>query len=504
MAIRQTVRGAPVVWGLTPYTLLGPITLPGGDPKDFPPYIDADRLEAYADYEALVENRPYEVFDDLKLKGDQRSKIVIALALPELVCNVWADSVWTDPPELEFAASGLNDRWEMFVRENDLQQAGWESVFSAAMRGTSIWKLHRDVNDPIEQVRLDEVPASLFFPRLKAGSDREFESVILAWEEDRGGYGGKSDLWHVRELHVLDDEGKYRIRYQQRRPKETTWLTQKPDETTDLDFVPFIDLHGARWSGRYWGMSELARITSVVDEIDNRLSDIAEVLEYHGKPILQVPKSLMRNQTLEIGADRAFGIGDKELADVARYITWDGKVDDQIAALDKLLELALLTCEVPPGYFGMGVEGSAVSGTALKLRLQNYLKKAARWQRRETKRLRQLGEFVMRIDGQNAKAARDSQAQHGSPLPADDEQEARIENLLTGNAVLSSRKTSIQKLRRVEDVDEELKRIEADMKSAAPTPAIAAPGLSAAGVEVQPGEEPPPQTATAPPEPPVA
>jgi hypothetical protein len=504
MALRQTVAGAPLVWGLTPYTLLKPLDLSAliGAP-DWAPYIDAERLAQYEAYEALVENRPWEVFDDLKLKGDQQSKIVIAMALPELVCNVWADSVWTDSPSLEFKADRANARWETFARENDIETAGWESVFGAAMRGTSVWKLHVDENDPIEQIRLDEIVPSIFFPRLKPGSDRTFVDVVLAWEEDRSAPDEKPEWWQVREIHIVPSEsGRYTIVAQERRrPNRVNdasgWSTTSRTETR-IDFLPFLDLHGARWAGRYWGMSELARITSLVDEIDNRLSDIAEVLEYHGKPILQVPKSLMRNQTLELGADRAFGISDATLADVAKYITYDGKITEQLASLDKLLEVAFLTVETPRTYFGLGVEGAAVSGTSLRLQLQNYLKKAKRWQRREANRLRALGEFVMRIDGMSQEQARDSKVNDGSPLPADDEQEARIENLLTGNAVLSSRKTSIQKLRRVEDVDEEIAAIEAE-QSAASQGAPAAPGITETTgipVEGQVGEEPAPQEAT--------
>lgn len=504
MALKQTVRGAPLVWGLTPYTILPPQDLAGlVGGTDWPPYIDADRLATYAEYEALVENRPWEVFDDLKLKDDARSKIVIAMALPELVCNVWADSVWTDAPGLEFGASAANDRWETFAAENDIEQAGWESVFGASMFGTSVWKLHVDESEPVEQIKLDEISPAIYFPNLRPGSDRIVDSVVLAWEENRSPQDQRPDLWQVREVHALNPQGFYTIVYQERRrPTRPTgdgdpWRDSKPTQVTKLDFLPFLDLHGARWTGRYWGMSELARITSICDEIDNRLSDIAEVLEYHGKPILQVPKALMRNQTLDVGADRAIGISDEKLADIARYITYDGKITEQLASLDKLLEVAFLTVETPRTYFGLGVEGAAVSGTSLRLQLQNYLKKAKRWQRREAKRLRQLGEFVMRIDGMNQKTARDSQVQDGSPLPADDEQEARIENLLTGNAVLSSRKTAIKRLRRVEDVDEEIQQIESE-QSAASQGAPTAPGLAAAGIEVsgQVGEEPPPQEAT--------
>ena len=503
-SIRSTVPGAPLVVGLTPFTLKGPIGSPEAivSALDYPPLIDADRMSAYADYEALVENRPWAVFDDLNLKPGQESKIVLALALPELLCNVWADAVWSDPPTLEMGTDALTARWQAFAVENDMVTKGWESVFSAGMRGTSVLKLRVDENDPFEQTRLDEVSAGVFFPKLKRGSDRVWDYIVLAWEEDRT-EASKPDLWQVRELHIIE-RGRYVIRHQERKRGSTPWHESMPDEVTELDFLPFVDLHGARWSGRYWGMSELQRVTTLVDELDNRLSDIAEVLEYHGKPVLQVPASLMPGGVLEKGADRTIGIRDPALADVTRYITYDGMIASQITTLDRILDLALLTCEVPSTYFGIGVEGAAPSGVAMKLRLQNFLKKAARWQKRESLRLRTLAEFVARIDGANATDARSGVVTHGSPLPADDEQEARIESLLTGGVPLSSRKTSITKLRRVADVDDELKSIDDDAEavSVGAPPLPVATGLTEAGI---PLETPAPQEGTlTPPAPPVA
>lgn len=504
-SIRNSVVGAPMVVGLTPFTLLGPVGSPEGiaSALDYPPTIDADRMNAYADFEALVENRPWAVFDDLNLKGDQETKIVLALALPELLCNVWADAVWNDPPALKMANDKADGRWQQFARENDLDARGWESVFSAAMRGTSVLKLRVDEDDPFEQVRLEEVSAGVFFPKLKRGSDRAWDYIVLAWEEDRSDTGRKPELWQVRELHLIEG-GRYVVRHQARKRGSTAWLQAAPDERTELDFLPFVDLHGARWSGRYWGMSELQRATTLFDELDNRLSDIAEVLEYHGKPVLQVPASLMPGGVLEKGADRTIGIRDPALADVARYITYDAMIDSQISALDKIIELVLLTCEVPSTYFGMGAEGAATSGVALKLRLQNYLKKASRWQRRETLRLRTLAEFVLRIDGFSAEDARASEVTHGSPLPADDEQEARIESLLVGGVPLSSRKTSIERLRRVPDADEELKAIDDEAQAAsvgAPTLPVAT-GLTEAGITL--ADATPQEDTLTPPVPPVA
>lgn len=454
--------GSPIVMGLTPWTRTR--VQAAGMAGAWPPFDDAERLLRYRDYEALIENRPQDVFARLQLSPDQKEKILLAVAIPELFCNVWADSVWTDPPTIELPSDAVGQQWEAIDEANQFSEVrGWESIFAAAMRGTSVLRLYRSealgaiTGDPVQ---IEEVSAGIFFPKLRKGSDRLLDYVVLAWEENRPKDDLRDEIWQVRQVHAIGNAGKYEITTDERRAKESDFK-RVSFEQTDLDFLPFVDLHAARFSGRYWGISELSRGTSLFDDLDNTLSNIAEILEYHGKPMLQVPYSSLFGGTFAKGADRTLAIRNHEDADVSRYVTYDGQLSAQISELDKILELLFLTNEIPRTYFGLGLEGGSPSGTSLRLQLQNYLKKASRWQRRETMRLKTVIDYSLRIAGVGDPAARKAVITHGSPLPADDEQEARIETGLHA-AGLTSLELAVRRLRRVpsNEVDEELARIE--------------------------------------------
>jgi hypothetical protein len=439
--------------------------------KDWPPYIDAERLVAYEAFTALIENRPWEVFDRLDLTAEQREKISLAVALPELLCNVWADAVWSDPPTIEFPTDALDTAWSQIDKANEWTEAGaWESVFDTAAYGHSIVRLRRDESRTARYgspVVIEEIHPSIYFPTMKAGSSRQVESITLAWEEDRSAPDSdKVDPWQVREFHRIEN-GVYTITLQERRPRSSilggeTDFREIAREVTDLDFLPFVDMHAKRFVGRYWGMSEVGRNLSLFDEVDSNLSNIAEVLDYHGKPMLQTPADWLYGGSLTKGNDVAHGVRREELANVARYITYDGQLEPGLAELDKVIELIFLTSEVPRTYFGLGELGQSPSGTSLKLQLQNYVKKAGRWQAAETRRTRELAWMALRIAGVNVDVTtQEAKVTHGSPLPVDDEQEARIETALY-TAGLTSKELAVRRLRRVpaDEVDDELARIE--------------------------------------------
>jgi hypothetical protein len=461
---------APIVLSLTPYRSTT-FTPPSGR-DDWPPTIEQERLDRYLAYEALVENKPWDVFASLRLTPDQMTKVVLAVALPELLCNVWADALYgsEEPPNVNFATSSTSDRWAEIWKANGGDDVlGWEGIFSTAFRGVGVWKLRRarEDEDRPEEIVIEEIVPSIYFPKTRRDG-RTLESVTLAYEEDRSEPGDdKTDVWQRKEEHTIEG-GQYVIRYLTRPAKDARggWIEWLPEERPDgVDFLPFVETHAKRWSGRYWGMSELERNLTLFDEIDDRLSAIGEILDYHGSPILQVPKSTLFGGVFYKGADRTIGVANADEAGIARYVTYDAQASSQFGAVDKAIELAFLTSEVPPTYFGM-LEGAVYSGSALRLRLQNYLKKAARWQRKDEARLHALIHHALRLDGfPEGDELVPETVEYGDPLPADDLENSQIENSLFAGR-LSSQETSIRRLRRVppKDVPAEIARIDADQE----------------------------------------
>jgi hypothetical protein len=494
-----SLRGSytqPLVGAYTPFTRVGILPTPTGEERrDWPPDIDSERLQQYEHYLALMENRPWDVFPDLPAASADSTDdrlLALAVALPELIANVWPDSVWNDPPNITWENDTWGNRWAELWADNGGDGLGWESMLGAAFRGTSVLQVRRDTTGAFEQeTRIEEIEPALYFPVVE---HRRPARVFLAWEEDRDPYGTRPEIWQVREHHHLEGDD-YIIDYDERRKGQNRqWKTVRTDREEGLGLLPFVELHGARWAGRYWGMSELARIDGLVAEVDARISRISAVLDYHGDPLLQVPASAMPGGSLMRGVNKALGIRNPDEADIARYITWEAMASAQFQLLDKAVEYAFLTTEVPPTYFGYA-EGGSLSGTALKLRLQNYLKKASRWQRREESRLRNLARVVGAVERQAPEATAIRQVEFGSPLPADDEQEARIESMLFGDG-LTSRKLAIRRLRRVEaeDLDIEVTAAEADQGANAPLPGGTPPAGLGAATNLPPGGAPTPAT----------
>lgn len=471
MALVPTLN-APIIEGVTPWQRTR-VIVPGGD-YGWPPDRDEARLARYDEYLALIENRVADVFDSAKLKDDQREKIQLAVAMPELLCNVWADAVWgTDPPTIAMPGSASTS-WERIDAANDWTESGArESVFAAAAFGHSIVRLYRD-SDRAARLNLDtdvvieEIDPAIYFPVLRRGTARDLDAVVLAWVEDRSDPdSNRVQLWQVRELHTVED-GTLTV-VTQERPRRSGfgnagWTTVATERAEGVDFLPFVELHAQRWRGRYWGVSELSRNMTLFDQLDSTVSNIAEILDYHGKPMLQVPASTLFGGILHKGADRALGIRNPDEANIARYITYDGQLDAHLQEIDKTLELMFLTAEVPRTYFGFTEQG-APSGTSLKLQLQNYLKKAGRWQRADARRHRELIAMACRLDGITV-AQRDIDYTPGSPLPVDDEQVARTESGLF-TAKLASRREAITRIRGGGfDVDAEMAAIDADTEAA--------------------------------------
>lgn len=481
--------GSPVVMGLTPYTLTK--IAPPGASVDWPPFVDSERLKRYAEYEALIENEANEVFERLGLAPGQQETISIALALPELIVNVWADALYGEnSPDVTFEDDTVRDQFDAIWSGNgDDDVLGWEAIFAAGMSGTGVLRLFRDDD---EVVKVEEIDPATYFPILKVGSSREIEAVDLAWIEDRGS-DEKAELWEVKERYDLE-AGHLRITRQERRQGATEFRAVKEENVQDVPFLPFVDTHAKRWRGRYWGISELARNMSVFDEIDATLSNIARILEYHGAPVLQVPRGWMFGGVLSKGTDRVYGVNRAEDKDIARYITYDGQIDASIKHLDGLISKALLVSEINEVYFGK-TEGSADSGVALRLRLQNYLKKVGRWQKKDEARLIALADKALFLDGVTDAAARVPTITFGSPLPIDELQESQITSGLIAAGLMSQR-VAIRRLRTVDDIDEEIDAIKADKEAAtvgAPVPLRALPtpeaprpaGLGAIGVPIE-------------------
>jgi hypothetical protein len=149
------------------------------------------------------------------------------------------------------------------------------------------------------------------------------------------------------------------------------------EEQTGLDHIPVFHVPNFRYGSRFWGISDYEGLESLFESLNNRVSQIDEVLDKHVAPKIVVPPGFVdedgkihfdRMETIELGP------GDQPPS----YITWDAHLAAAFTQFEKLLDLLFMLSETAPSAFGLDKFGVAESGRALRLRLLRTLAKINR------------------------------------------------------------------------------------------------------------------------------
>lgn len=144
-----------------------------------------------------------------------------------------------------------------------------------------------------------------------------------------------------------------------------------------IEYVPNLES-----IDEYWGASDYEDIESLQDALNNRISNIDEVLDKHSNPILVLPTGIMREdpttgRLYSVSADRdAIETNDPDLgAKLPRYVTWEAQLDAAFSEIDKIMDTMMLVSQMSPALFGRTTSYAADSAKALKLRMIQTLAK---------------------------------------------------------------------------------------------------------------------------------
>src|SRR5690606_6916834 len=133
----------------------------------------------------------------------------------------------------------------------------------------------------------------------------------------------------------------------------------------------------------------------MLDELNNRLSQIAVILDKHSDPAIAVPAGSMTedekgNPVFHVGRDKVFEILGKD-AVIPVYITCDGKLDAAFKELDFLIDKLLMRAQFPPVALGKDNAGtSGASGLSIKWRMNSLLAKINRKRQYYNKALKRV------------------------------------------------------------------------------------------------------------------
>lgn len=143
-----------------------------------------------------------------------------------------------------------------------------------------------------------------------------------------------------------------------------------------------------------------------------------------------------------------------------------------LSELDKLIDLLLVTAEIPAVAVGRGDSGtSGTSGLAIKWRMNSLLAKINRKRQYYAKGLKQvmaLAELLENAVGDTDYEFTMPQLTFHDGLPKDDSEEATVMNIRTGGAKTLSQKTAIMRMENMteEQAEVEIERINTEAEEA--------------------------------------
>lgn len=425
---------------------------------------------------------------------------------PFLIVEAVVSSVLGDDPKIQVDGVLLNDSEEEQGFPKACQEllktwADKESFFlrlrenerNAVKLGDGVLVIGWDDKKKRPRFRVYD-PAS-YFPVEDPISDEDYpEKVHIAYEFEETDENGKRESWIRRITWELRDCPEYEVPWSTEKVAETCFYSdmkwrmgdakalsgledlsgdngfsniEQDEVDLGIDFIPVVHIPNMATEGYAWGVSVLAPIMQLLDDISSTDTDLQNASQLTGSPVLgiggaQAPKD-------EQGNVKNYGPG-------TVYETGEGKLDylDTSHSLDALLKLQKelrdtmsVNARTPSTLLGRVDPGKVQAGVILTLSFAPHTTMV-----REMRDIRKAKErlalrFVLRMyqkDGQLEKGEiPTANVTPGSFLPADKMEIGNILGVLVPAKVIS-RETAIQMCIQagypIEDIAAEIKRIQ--------------------------------------------
>lgn len=423
-----------------------------------------------------TEESAFEILDKYHdtLTSSQQRTLRITTNLAGIICKKSADFLFGENPVY---SAGLEDQSneqkaiERWVHENELHITNYESALGNAYRGDSFYKVRwgQEHNGllPMEmdpfRVIIESQNAEFVFPESYSTDTSRIYAfhVAVPVEVD----GTKKNEWvlkvesHYPGLIVKQDFFmKPTVYVQGDVPTEWRIYAEASEQQVTETGVPFpLVIHVPNYStdDSWEGIDDISEHKTILAEINSRLSLIAEILDKHADPAMIVPQgTLVEDEngqpSFRVGIDKVFEVGDKSEVE-PKYVTWNGQIESAFREIDKLMELLLMSAEIPSVALGSGDSGtSGSSGLAIKWRLNSLLAKINRKRQYYDKALKRVFTIAQLLE-HDRKTAVDYKLfqphiKFKDGLPEDEMEKANIMSIRTGGKATTSTKRAIMEI----------------------------------------------------------
>ncbi|MGD2278214.1 phage portal protein [Bacillus wiedmannii] len=463
----------------------------------YPPFEHEDRIARYKENKRLFMGNHWDIFRKHKqtLSREQKNLLYVSVNFPAIIAKKSADFLFGENATYS-AGKGDNSteqlRLDDWVEQNDINILNYESALSNSYRGDAFFKVRYgqeaggDLPKELDPFRviIEQQTAEYVFPETAIGNSKKVIAYHIAvpYQLDHS----DNEKW------ALDVESHYagRIEYSSFliRPISTnsegeilSWKIQSEDVSkrrtvmTGVLFPLVVHVPNFATDDDIFGIDDITELRPIIDEINNRLSQIANILDKHADPAIAVPVGTLQEgddglPVFRVGVDKVFELMGKDDI-VPQYITWDGQLANAFTELDKLVSYLLMIAEIPEVVLGRGDSGtSGSSGLAIKWRMNSLLAKVNRkrqYYNRGLKRVFSIAQLLEKAVGKSDFEFFTPIVKFKDGLPKDEMEMAQIAATRTGGAVTMSQKTALmyQDDLTEEQADNEIARIKEEQEA---------------------------------------
>lgn len=450
------------------------------------------RLENYSRARLLFKGKHQDVFERIQrwLEKEQDKAITYVVCnFAGLLSKVAADMLFGETPRFIVGEEKTEEQIALdnIVKDNGLHVLNYEMALSSSWRGETIYKIrYGKFADWAgkEHAIVEAASPSIFYPIMEEDNVRGLKGGVFGWVKQ--GANDKKYLRIERQLPGRIENELWQL--------EGSKIRKRVKLSTFPEYANLPDIQETRYPGllfefvpnwrlddEFWGISDYYDLEGIFDELNNRVSRISRVLDKHESPKLILPPGIMKwdeqykrwyiekedLESIEVDPTEA-----EKFGDLPRYLTWDAQLEAAFKQIDKLLEFAFMVSETSPDAFGLGKNGQAESGRALKFRLLRLLAKINRKKLYFDEALKNMlyaAQYLNAVWGRGPEP-QDVRTEWQDGLPADELEDAQIEHTRTGGKATSSVRSAVRRLDKLdgEQLEDELEEIERDELAGAP------------------------------------
>jgi len=480
-------------------------------PKNFPDSAELNRIAELDDFYKLYQCDVY-YHDGTTDRGafrlqeffsndTKKSEILaIALNIAPLIADVGTDFLFAEEVKIEVdeevkGREKLQKQIDEIIERNNLLEKLDESSTLFQVAGFTNFKIYRGEDG---KAVVEEIPYDYWFPNwsgVTVGGEPKnhrivvyldqvndnnvtekfvyIEDYYLEGEEENQKCVIEYSLWKEgtgRKLgdQVSLDELGLKPANAELKKTEGEKKTLTAVQRTDMTRLPFASVHHRKTVKERYGISIYKRVVPLLNELNDRLTQVSLQFLKHLDPLLQLPESaILRDaKTGKIQRVNLEVILAKQGDPDAKYVTNENpQIEQAFKHMERVIRSIAKLTQTPDSFLMEDEKGGVEKAESLRVRLMSFLKRIRRYQRKYDKAIKRIISLALEAETKKKQEEVPLNITFDLGLPKD----WRYDEEVWGSALergIASKRKAIARFQGVEgdELESEIKEIEEDEK----------------------------------------